>query len=296
MAKSKTVLGKGLSALLKDNDSQGKRIEVKQALSNFIEVSTSKIKKNPYQPRITFDKTELNNLANSIKELGVIQPITVRKIEGEDNFELISGERRLLACGIAGLEVIPAFIRLADDQEMLEMALVENIQRKDLDPIEVALSYQRLIEEIKLTQEELSKRVGKERSTVSNYLRILKLNPVIQTAIREGIIGLGHGKALISLEDEGMQLKAFEEIIKKSFSVRNSEQYVQNLKSKKNKPSRDIEKTTLPKWIFSARKELTDLLERKVEINRSQSGSGKLVIHFENDKDFEKLQKRMLEK
>ena len=188
---------------------------------------------------------------------------------------------------LAGIQIIPAFIRLANDQEMLEFALVENIQRKDLDPIEIALSYKRLIEEVKLTQEELSSRIGKDRSTISNYLRILNLDPVIQRAIRESKISMGHGKALISINNKEKQLHAFRHITNKLLSVRDAEEYVKQLLSDKKTTQKG--KSVLPVKYASFQKEFSNKLGRKVEIKKIQGGNGKLVIHFNNDKDFDLL-------
>ena len=197
-ATKKQALGRGLSALLKETAEVTSASEknADKLVGNILEIELDKIDVNPYQPRTYFDEESLRELASSIKELGVIQPITVRKLS-ENKFQLVSGERRFRASKLIGNKTVPAYIRLANDQEMLEMALVENIQRKNLDPIEVALSYQRLIDEIELTQEELSIRVGKKRSTVTNYLRLLKLDPIIQTGMRDGFISMGHGRALI---------------------------------------------------------------------------------------------------
>ena len=192
-ATKKQALGRGLSALLKDTSSNVKNND--DVVGNIIEIALETIQVNPYQPRTYFDEDTLSELATSIRELGVIQPITVRKLG--DTYQLVSGERRFRASKLIGNKKIPAYIRTANDQEMLEMALVENIQRKNLDPIEIALSYQRLIDEIQLTQENLSARVGKKRSTVANYLRLLKLDPILQTGMRDGFISMGHGRALI---------------------------------------------------------------------------------------------------
>jgi ParB family chromosome partitioning protein len=199
MAKAikKQALGRGLSALLKDPEkdiSSASDANAEKVVGNIIDLDVEAIEVNPFQPRSTFNEEALKELSISIKELGIIQPITVRKT-GVNEFQLISGERRFRASKIAGLKTIPAFVRLANDQESLEMALVENIQRQDLDPIEVALSYQRLIDEINLTQEQMSERVGKKRSTIANYLRLLKLDPMIQTGMKDGFISMGHGRA-----------------------------------------------------------------------------------------------------
>src|SRR5690554_5352283 len=206
MAKAtrKQALGRGLSALLKDPSSDIKSVEDKNAdnvVGSIVELELGSIEVNPFQPRTSFNEESLRELASSIKELGVIQPITVRKLDF-NKYQLVSGERRFRASKLVGLETIPAYIRIANDQESLEMALVENIQRQDLDPIEIALSYQRLIEEISVTQEELSDRVGKNRSTIANYLRLLRLDPIIQTGMRDGFISMGHGRALINVRSE----------------------------------------------------------------------------------------------
>jgi len=201
-ATKKQALGRGLSALLKDTSSNVKNND--GVVGNIIEVALETIQVNPYQPRTYFDEDSLSELATSIRELGVIQPITVRKLG--DTYQLVSGERRFRASKLIGNKTIPTYIRTANDQEMLEMALVENIQRKNLDPIEIALSYQRLIDEIQLTQENLSVRVGKKRSTVANYLRLLKLDPILQTGMRDGFISMGHGRALINVSESNDQL------------------------------------------------------------------------------------------
>ena len=218
-ATKKQALGRGLSALLKDTSSNVK--DNHDIVGNIIEVALETIQVNPYQPRTYFDEDSLNELATSIRELGVIQPITVRKLG--DTYQLVSGERRFRASKLIGNKTIPAYIRTANDQEMLEMALVENIQRKNLDPIEIALSYQRLIDEIQLTQESLSARVGKKRSTVANYLRLLKLDPILQTGMRDGFISMGHGRALINVSDSNDQLSIYKKILKDKLSVRQTE-------------------------------------------------------------------------
>ncbi len=215
-ATKKQVLGRGLSALLSDTKEDITSIQDKNAeklVGNILEIELDAITVNPFQPRTNFNEEALKELAGSIRELGVIQPITVRKLEG-NKFQLVSGERRFRASRLIGATSIPAYVRIANDQEMLEMALVENIQRKDLDPIEVALSYRQLIEEVKLTQEQLSIRVGKNRSTVTNFLRLLKLDPIIQTGIRDGFLSMGHGRALINIYEPELQLEVYQKIIK----------------------------------------------------------------------------------
>ena len=226
-AKKRQAMGRGLSALLptEENLAQGS-VEGK-----VIELPLDQIETNPFQPRTQFNPDTLAELASSISELGVIQPITVRKLN-DNRYQLVSGERRFRASQSILLKSIPAFVRTANDQESLEMALVENIQRDDLDPIEIALSYDRLINEIKLTQEQMSKRVGKKRSTVTNYLRLLHLDPIIQSGIRDGFISMGHGRALLSLADKQEQLKLYKKIVATGMSVRATEQAVKPKKTK----------------------------------------------------------------
>jgi ParB family chromosome partitioning protein len=226
----KQALGRGLSALLKDPDNDIKSVSDKNAdkvVGNIIELEIDAIEINPFQPRSNFNEESLQELATSIKELGVIQPITVRKTDF-NTYQLISGERRLRASKLTGLKVVPAYIRIANDNESLTMALVENIQRHDLDPIEIALSYQRLIDEIQLTQEQMSERVGKKRSTIANYLRLLKLDPIIQTGIRDGFISMGHGRAIINIENQDIQTSIYQKIVSQNLSVRETEILVKN--------------------------------------------------------------------
>jgi ParB family chromosome partitioning protein len=281
-------LGRGLSALLKDEPSVVSASDkgAEKLVGNIVEVDLKKIKTNPFQPRTNFDKNALDDLVKSIAVLGVIQPITVRKIE--DGYELISGERRFRASTIVGLETIPAYVRLANDQEMLEMALVENIQRQDLDAIEIALSYQRLLDEINLTQEQLSHRVGKDRASISNYLRLLKLDPIIQTGIRDGMISMGHGRAIIAIEDIDMQLEIYERVIAENMSVRETENLIKSLK----KPAaKKLAKGELPNEYKRAQVYFAEHFQSKVEIKRSANGKGKIVIDFKSDQDFERLRK-----
>ncbi len=299
MAKAtrKQALGRGLSALLKDT-SQIQSASDKNAdkvVGNIIEISLDTIEVNPFQPRSYFNEEALRELASSIKELGVIQPITVRKTK-ENTFQLVSGERRFRASKLIGLQTIPAYIRLANDQEMLEMALVENIQRKDLDPIEVALSYQRLIDEINVTQEDVSVRVGKKRSTVTNYLRLLKLDPIVQTGIRDGFISMGHGRALISLDSVEKQLQVYENILKDKLSVRQTELFVKNLQgqgSKALKTAPKKEPTELPKFIKKNLKGLSAFVGHKIEVKLTGKNKGKIMIPFHSEEDFNRIKKLM---
>lgn len=286
MAKTNNRLGRGLSALLKDEPNVVSASDkgAEKLVGNILEVELNKIKTNPYQPRTNFDKNALEDLVKSISVLGVIQPITVRKIK--EGYELISGERRFRASQIVGLETIPAYVRLANDQEMLEMALVENIQRQDLDAIEIALSYQRLLDEINLTHEQLSHRVGKDRTSISNYLRLLKLDPIIQTGIRDGMISMGHGRAIIAIDDIDAQLEIYEKVISDNLSVRDTEKLIKSLKSPvKTKTV----KSALPNEFKKVQKEFSEKFGSNVEIKRSQNGKGKIIIDFKSDAEFERL-------
>jgi len=280
----KPALGRGLSALLEDE-----RTDVTQkgsaqgsgTVGSISEIPVKNIEANPFQPRTKFEEEELNELSQSIKELGIIQPITLRKL-GYDKYQLISGERRFRASQLAGLDSIPAYVRVANDQSMLEMALVENIQRSNLDAIEVAISYQRLIDECKLTQDELSKRVGKKRSTISNYLRLLKLPAEIQNGIRDKHLSMGHARALINLEDPSEQLRIFNQIIEEQLSVRKTEEISREKKAKSNasSPKKSLPLSLTDKKLKS---ELSDLLQVQVRLQRSDVDKGKIVIPFDSD-------------
>lgn len=282
-------LGRGLSALLKDEPSVVSASDkgAEKLVGNIVEVDLKKIKTNPYQPRTNFDKNALDDLVKSISVLGVIQPITVRKIE--NGYELISGERRFRASQIVGLESIPAYVRLANDQEMLEMALVENIQRQDLDAIEIALSYQRLLDEINLTQEQLSHRVGKDRASISNYLRLLKLDPIVQTGIRDGMISMGHGRAIIALDDADLQLEIYEKVIADNLSVRETEKLIQQYK--KPGAKKLAKSNELPNEYKKAQLRMAENIQFPVEIKRSKNGKGKIIIDFNSDQEFNRLRK-----
>jgi ParB family chromosome partitioning protein len=289
----KQALGRGLSALLKDPENDIKSVEDKNAdkvVGNIIELELEAIEINPFQPRSNFNEESLNELAKSIQELGVIQPITVRKMEF-NKFQLISGERRLRASKIAGLKAIPAYIRIANDNESLVMALVENIQRHDLDPIEIALSYQRLIDEIQLTQEQMSDRVGKKRSTITNYLRLLKLDPIIQTGIRDGFISMGHGRAIISIEDLDVQTDIYQKILSQNLSVRETETLVKNhQESLKPKP---VSKTKSSSFEIedTDKKTITNYFGTKVDVKVAGNGKGKITIPFHSEEEFQRILK-----
>ncbi|MDD3004427.1 ParB/RepB/Spo0J family partition protein [Flavobacterium sp.] len=289
----KQALGRGLSALLKDPENDIKSVSDKNAdkvVGNIIELELDAIEINPFQPRSNFNEEALKELAISIKELGVIQPITVRKMEF-NKFQLISGERRLRASKLAGLKVIPAYIRIANDNESLVMALVENIQRHDLDPIEIALSYQRLIDEIQLTQEQMSERVGKKRSTITNYLRLLKLDPIIQTGIRDGFISMGHGRAIINIEDLDVQTEIYQKILSDNLSVRETETLVKN-HQESLKPKATLKaKSTGFKIDDAEKKSITDYFGAKVDVKVAGNGKGKITIPFHSEEDFKRILK-----
>lgn len=290
MAKStkKMALGKGLSAILKDPDlevSATSQNSTNKVVGSVIKIPLSQIKENPFQPRTNFNEEKLRELATSIRELGVVQPVTVRQM-GPNDYQLVAGERRFRASKSIQLDSIPAFVRTANDQESLEMALVENIQRQDLDPIEIALSYQRLIDEIQLTQNQLSERVGKKRSTVTNYLRLLKLDPIIQTGMRDGFVSMGHGRALINIEDPDVQLGIYEKIISKGLSVRATEELVKKTKSEpevfpiKETPPPSVNQ----EWVES----FQDFFDKRVKIKVDTSGKGNIQIPFDSLDTIEK--------
>ncbi|MFC2112382.1 ParB/RepB/Spo0J family partition protein [Bacteroidota bacterium] len=279
----KNALGRGLGALMED---AGKGNIAQAAAIN--EIDIDKIEVNPFQPRKTFDEESLRELASSIREIGIIQPITVRKVNG-DSYQLITGERRFKASIIAGLETIPAYVRLAEDQNMLEMALVENIQREDLDSIEVAISYQRLIEEVNLTQENLSERVGKKRSTIANYLRLLKLPAEIQLGIRDRLVSMGHARALVTIPDPNVQLEIYQKIIKDDLSVRRVEELVRRTINARGPRQTDEKQGTPVKEYSELKEQLSRFFETEVEFRRNNKGSGRIVIPFASDQDLEKI-------
>ena len=290
-ATKKQALGRGLSALLKDpsNDIQSANDKnADKVVGSIVELELTAIEVNPFQPRTSFNEDLLLELASSIKELGVIQPITVRKL-GFNQYQLVSGERRFRASSLIGLTTIPAYIRIANDQESLEMALVENIQREDLDPIEIALSYRRLIEEIDLTQSQMSDRVGKNRSTIANYLRLLKLDPIIQTGMRDGFITMGHGRALINLENLDSQLDIYAKILADKLSVRETE----NLVRGKKEPTSSSKKTVkiAPKYALKAKKQLINALKANIDVKVNDAGKGQFIVPFKNKEDFDRLLK-----
>ena len=291
----KQALGRGLSALLKDPDNDIKSVHDKNAdkvVGNIVELEINAIEINPFQPRSNFNEESLQELASSIRELGVIQPITVRKTDF-NKYQLISGERRLRASKLAGLEVIPSYIRIANDNESLTMALVENIQRHDLDPIEIALSYQRLIDEIQLTQEQMSDRVGKKRSTIANYLRLLKLDPIIQTGIRDGFISMGHGRAIINIENLDIQTSIYQKIVSQNLSVRETESLVKNYQDSIKPKTVSKSKIDSFKVQEEEKKVITDYFGAKVDVKIVGNGKGKITIPFHSEEDFNRIIKLM---
>jgi ParB family transcriptional regulator, chromosome partitioning protein len=295
MMKKKRSLGRGLSAILGNNTittTTDIRVKNRPLIGSKNEIEINEIEINPFQPRVTIDQEKLHELASSIEKLGIIQPITVRKLKNT-KYQLISGERRFRASQLIGLKTIPAFIRVANDQEMLEMALVENIQRENLNPIEVALSYQRLIDEIKLTQEQCSERVGKKRTTVTNFLRLLKLPSEIQKGLSEGKISTGHARALISVKNSDNQLNIFHDTIANGYSVREVEQLVKDFSNSNYNRTSKTKNIRIPNPLpFFQQKMAHDLsrnLEKEVEIKRNKKGKGKLIISFDNDDDLAKI-------
>jgi ParB family transcriptional regulator, chromosome partitioning protein len=292
-SKNRPAMGRGVSALFKDKTTDINSIEDKNAnviVGNIIEIEIETIEINPFQPRTNFNEESLQELSSSIKELGVIQPITVRKTEF-NKFQLISGERRLRASKLAGLKTIPAYIRIANDNDSLIMALVENIQRTDLDPIEIALSYQRLIDEIQLTQEQMSEKVGKNRSTIANYLRLLKLDPMIQTGIRDEFISMGHGRAIITIDDLDVQLSIYNKIITDNLSVRETEALVKEYQEGKKEGKKITPKPSEKAFELSDdhKNKLNQFFGNLVDVNISSKGNGKIMIPFKNEKDLERI-------
>jgi ParB family chromosome partitioning protein len=285
MAK-KHALGRGLGALIDDADTIGQNVTA----SVNTEVELSKIVANPWQPRSTFDEEALADLAASIKEMGFIQPLTLRKISN-DEYQIISGERRFRASKMAGLTSVPAYIRELDDDRMLEMALVENIQREDLDAIEVAISFERLINECSLTQEMLSERVGKKRSTITNYLRLLKLPALIQKAIRDAEISMGHARAIINVKDPDTQIMLYKQIVKYDFSVRKIEEIVRNLNEEETvkEEKNEVEKVSFPAEYHSLKEHLSKHFETNIGFSINNKGKGKIVIPFGSEKELEHI-------
>lgn len=298
MAK-KQALGRGLGALLSDSSTDiTSNLGMEQkanVVGNIAMLQVNQIEVNPFNPRTEFEKEGLAELASSIKELGIVQPLTVRKL-GNDKYQIISGERRFRASQIVGLKEVPAYIRIANDQAMLEMALVENIQRRDLNPMEIALSYKRLVDECDLTQEALADRVGKKRSSTANYLRLLNLPPEVQNGLKEDKISFGHARTLIGLDDEEVQLYMYDLILKENLSVRKVEELVKETKEaqKASSETKGKKKSNTEALSFTQQKMKDDLksyLNAKVNVKPNTKGGGNIVIGFKSAEDLERIMK-----
>ena len=289
--KNKSALGRGLGALLENakTDITTKSVENAPVVGTIAMIPVNQIEANPFQPRTDFEETALQELVDSIKEHGIIQPVTVRKL-GFDKYQLISGERRFRSSQLVGLKEIPAYVRIANDQAMLEMALVENIQRQDLNPIEVALSYKRLIDECNLTQEQLADKIAKQRSTITNFLRLLKLPAEIQLGLRDKTISMGHARALITIEDKDLQLALFAKTIEENLSVRDIEELAKYGKvHTKVKAKLKKQKAPLSLSDKKIQGKLEVLFNNKVSFNRNQSGSGNVTLKFRNEEELQEL-------
>ena len=302
MSKLQRGLGKGLSALLGDaGELEQLRAPVgyvnkevvgasePQDTADILRIPVDMIEPNPLQPRMSFDQDALQELAASIKTFGLIQPITVRK-KTADRYQIISGERRFKACRLAGMDMVPAYIRDANDQGMLEMAIVENIQRENLDPIEVAMSYQRLIEECRLTQEQMADRVGKKRASVTNYLRLLKLPAKVQHDLKVGLLSVGHAKVLLGVEDQAIQEQLCDLVIKKGLSVRQLEEKIHEL-SVKEKPSK--KEVQLPDEYYKVLEHIGKFFDKDISLKRTESGKGTMTIHFDSDEEIRRFLKAL---
>jgi len=290
---SKPEFGKGIRALLANPAQLEQAVQenpqevVRELTSNTAMLPIAQIEANPFQPRIEFDQTALDELATSIRIHGLIQPVTVRRLH-DKAYQLISGERRFRASQLAGLTEIPAYVRLADDQQMLEMALIENIQREDLNAVEVAMSYQRLIDECSLTHENLSERVGKQRSTITNYLRLLKLPPEIQRAVKERKLTMGHARALAGIDNIALQLSLYRQVIEQDLSVRAVEELIARYQGGKS-AKKGKEDARLPEHMRNIQDQFSAFFGAKVQLKRDTQGKGQLVVKFSNDGDLNRL-------
>lgn len=289
--KKRSALGKGLSALLENAETDITTSNGTGIVGSVSMLQISSIEANPFNPRTTFEKEALKELSQSISIHGIIQPLTVRKL-GRDKYQLISGERRFRASQLAGLEEVPAYIRVANDQTMLEMALVENIQREDLNAMEVALSYQRLIDECSLTQDQLSQKIAKSRSSITNYIRLLKLPASIQAGVRDNLISMGHARALVSAGDEDLQLEIFDRVIAENLSVREIEALIKGERIPSPKTTSDEKKsapTSISELQYTFKEHLGDRLAAKVDIKKSPNGSGQIVLKFSSENDLNRI-------
>ncbi len=305
MSSKQRGLGKGLSALLGDAgnlDSLRSPIgyvnkdvvgtKDPQDTADVLRIPVNMIEPNPFQPRMSFDQDSLQELAASIRTFGLIQPITVRK-KSADRYQIISGERRFKACQIAGMDMVPAYIRDANDQGMLEMAIVENIQRENLDPIEVAMSYQRLIDECRLTQEQMADRVGKKRASVTNYLRLLKLPAKVQHDLKVGLLSVGHAKVLLGLDDVVLQEKLCDFVIKNSLSVRQLEDKIKELQAQQQNEVKPKKEVNLPDEYYRVLEHIGKFFDKSISLKRADSGKGTMTIHFDSDDEIRRFLKAL---
>ena len=305
MSSKQRGLGKGLSALLGDagnldslrspvgyvnKDVVGTKDP--QDTADVLRIPVNMIEPNPFQPRMSFDQDSLQELAASIRTFGLIQPITVRK-KSADRYQIISGERRFKACQIAGMDMVPAYIRDANDQGMLEMAIVENIQRENLDPIEVAMSYQRLIDECSLTQEQMADRVGKKRASVTNYLRLLKLPAKVQHDLKVGLFSVGHAKVLLGLDDVVLQEKLCDFVIKNSLSVRQLEDKIKELQAQQQNEVKPKKEVNLPDEYYRVLEHIGKFFDKSISLKRADSGKGTMTIHFDSDDEIRRFLKAL---
>lgn len=305
MSSKQRGLGKGLSALLGDagnldslrspvgyvnKDVVGTKDP--QDTADVLRIPVNMIEPNPFQPRMSFDQDSLQELAASIRTFGLIQPITVRK-KSADRYQIISGERRFKACQIAGMDMVPAYIRDANDQGMLEMAIVENIQRENLDPIEVAMSYQRLIDECSLTQEQMADRVGKKRASVTNYLRLLKLPAKVQHDLKVGLLSVGHAKVLLGLDDVVLQEKLCDFVIKNSLSVRQLEDKIKELQTQQQNEVKPKKEVNLPDEYYRVLEHIGKFFDKSISLKRADSGKGTMTIHFDSDDEIRRFLKAL---
>ncbi|MBR5396521.1 MAG: ParB/RepB/Spo0J family partition protein [Bacteroidales bacterium] len=305
--KQESRLGKGLSAIL--GDIQVKEPERKpvgyinkeiagarpvQDYGDVLRIPANLIDPNPYQPRMAFDNDSLEELAESVRTFGLIQPISVRK-QSDGRYQIISGERRFRACKLAGMDTIPAYIRTADDQGMLEMAIVENIQRQDLDPIEVAMSYQRLMDECNLTQERMAQRVGKKRASIANSLRLLKLPTKVQHDLKTGLLSTGHAKVLLSVEDPHIQELLCDLTIKDGLSVRQLEDRIRRLSGTENTKSLMVQRQDLPEEYYRILERIGKFFDNSISLKRTSSGKGTMTIRFNSDEEVNRFLKALEE-
>ena len=305
MSSKQRGLGKGLSALLGDagnldslrspvgyvnKDVVGTKDP--QDTADVLRIPVNMIEPNPFQPRMSFDQDSLQELAASIRTFGLIQPITVRK-KSADRYQIISGERRFKACHLAGMDMVPAYIRDANDQGMLEMAIVENIQRENLDPIEVAMSYQRLIDECSLTQEQMADRVGKKRASVTNYLRLLKLPAKVQHDLKVGLLSVGHAKVLLGLDDVVLQEKLCDFVIKNSLSVRQLEDKIKELQAQQQNEVKPKKEVNLPDEYYRVLEHIGKFFDKSISLKRADSGKGTMTIHFDSDDEIRRFLKAL---